>query len=71
MNPKDIKLSTVPRTKDVARQKSRLLTEGQIEPILLNPATMSPDDGPHGWTYADAQILAAIELNRDNLLVTY
>lgn len=71
VDPRTINLSKSPSPRDVAHQRTRLVAEGQIEPILLNPTTMSPSTGPRGWIYADAQILAARELAWPTLLVTY
>ena len=57
-------------------QAQRLETEGQIEPIEVvhddDPDALFPYMIKHdAWVYAEAQVIAAIELNWPTILVTY
>lgn len=69
VDPHTLRLHDTPPPRDVARQKERLVAEGQIEPIVINPRTLLADLDQ--WAYADAQIAAARELGWSSVLVTY
>jgi hypothetical protein len=65
--------------RDVKRQRERLETEGQIEPIeviqvpvdvLADPAPLTYTLAPYGWVYASAQVAAARELGWPTILIT-
>lgn len=61
--------------RDWRYQANRLTREGQIEPIEVEP---QGDDSlfkyrikEDAWSYAEAQVIAAIELGWPTILVTY
>lgn len=68
---------TIPHRRDVRYQLDRLNKEGQIEPVEVRmhatenlfPGRYTLD--PDGWTYANAQVQAARELEWKTILVTY
>jgi hypothetical protein len=68
VSPRDVAVPDPPPPGDVDRQKQRLLTEGQIEPLVLD-INHQPD--PDEYPYACAQVIAARDLEWPNILVVY
>jgi len=61
--------------RDWRHQAERLQAEGQIEPIevidLGEKWERRYKVAPDAWTYAEAQVIAAMELGWETILVTY
>lgn len=68
VSPHEVVIKSQPSRRDVKRQTERLLQEGQIEPILLHEDNTI---NAANWPYADAQVIAARELEWPTILVTY
>jgi hypothetical protein len=67
VSPHCVRLDETPHARDVAAQKRRLETEGQIEPVLVRRGMVPVLDN---WFYAPAQVVAARELGWETILVT-
>lgn len=71
VSPESLHIDTDQSERDIRTQMKRLEAEGQIEPIPVKPDMSLDRNHPDFWHYADAQVIAAIRLNWDTILVTY
>ena len=74
VSPESVKLPRIPGERGVLHQMVRLMQEGQIEPLvckLVESDIWLDPDHPDYWHYAPEQVVAAIALKWDTILVTY
>jgi hypothetical protein len=78
VSPKMVMLYRVVHDRDIRVQVTRLEQEGQIEPIPVVPVQIGDTtiyrldvDHPDYWHYSPEQVIAAIWLEWDDILVTY